>query len=91
MASELVEKMGAVHNPKIAEWLNGNRRSVQTIFFGSRAQNKAENVRPAKKVVAARAVWPVRKLRIAEAVQQHMITKIKTMITTRRRFGVNMP
>lgn len=49
-----------------------------------------EKVSPAKKVDAARALLPMRKLSIADAVQQNMITTIKAMIRTRKRIGVSM-
>jgi hypothetical protein len=49
-----------------------------------------EKVSPAKKVDAPRAVLPMRKLRIADAVQQIMITAIKVMINRRLRPGVSM-
>jgi hypothetical protein len=62
---------------------------VQPAFFGTRVQNRIENASPAKKVDAARAVWPVRKPRMADAVQQNMITTIKAMSRMRRRLGVS--
>ena len=49
-----------------------------------------ENVRPAKKVEAARAVCPPRKLKMADEVQLIMIKMINTMITNRKRAGFNM-
>ena len=49
-----------------------------------------EKASPAKNVDAARAVWPPRRPRIADAVQENMISTIKAMIKTRRRAGVSM-
>jgi len=49
-----------------------------------------ENVRPAKKVEAARPVCPPRKLKMADEVQLIMIKMINTMITNRKRAGFNM-
>lgn len=49
-----------------------------------------EKVRPAKKVEAALAVWPPRKLKTAEAVQLIMIKMINTISRGRKRAGVNM-
>ena len=63
---------------------------VQPSFFGKRDQKMIEKVSPAKNVEAALAVCPARKPRIADAVQESMITTIKTMSNRRWRCGVNM-
>lgn len=55
-----------------------------------RVQKRIENDSPAKKVEAERAVWPVRRPRTADTVQQDMITMIAPMIKRRIRCGVNM-
>jgi hypothetical protein len=68
----------------------GTEKQVQRILFGIRVQKMMEKVSPAKKVDAARAGWPARKPRMAEALQQHMITTIATMIQGRRRSGAGM-
>lgn len=69
---------------------SGSTATGQPTFFGRRVQKRMENASPAKKVDAARAACPERRLRIADAVTQHMITTIKVMITMRRRGGVSM-
>ena len=69
---------------------SGSNATGQPTFFGRRVQKRMENASPAKKVDAARAACPARRLRIADAVTQHMITTTKVMIATRRRPGVNM-
>jgi hypothetical protein len=61
-----------------------------SVFFGNRVKKRIEKVRPAKKVEAARAVCPPRKLRIADAVQLIMIRMINTMRRVRKRAGFNM-
>ena len=58
--------------------------------FGMRVQKMIEKASPAKKVDAARAVWPAFRPKIADAVQLVMISTISTMITVRRRVGVSM-
>lgn len=59
-------------------------------LFGSLIQNRIEKVSPAKNVLAARAVWPPRRPRIADTVQQNMISTIRTMSNVRSRVGVSM-
>jgi len=49
-----------------------------------------ENVSPAKKVEAARAVCPPRRLRKADAVQQIMIEMINRITAMRVRDGACM-
>ena len=67
-----------------------DRIPLQPTFFGKRDQKRSEKAKPAKKVDAARALCPVRRLRIADAVTQNMIITINAMIKLRRRSGVNM-
>jgi hypothetical protein len=55
-----------------------------------RDQKRMQNASPAKKVDAALAVWPPRRLRMADAVQQNMITMTNPMIKRRRRGGESM-
>lgn len=67
-----------------------NLVGVHPAFFGSRDQKRIEKAKPAKKVDAARAVWPAFRPKIADAVQLVMISTIRTMIRMRRRSGVSM-
>lgn len=75
---------------RMPDGVHGRAARVHLAFFGSRVQKMIEKVSPAKNVDAARAVLPMRRLRIADAVQQHMITAIKTKIRMRLRPGVSM-
>jgi hypothetical protein len=61
-----------------------------SVFFGNRVKKRMEKVRPAKKVEAALAVWPPRKLKTAEAVQLIMIRTINTIRVVRKVFGGNI-